>query len=100
MEYRDNATPTDVVSGEFGTEVITLDSDGLGQGSDQGCRSITILVEEAKDVTFGESVLAAASGVPLPNGVSTHPLELPVSNTNKLYFKGTAADKVFLIWRS
>jgi len=36
--YRDNATPSAIVSGAFGTEVIVLDSDGEGQGSDQECR--------------------------------------------------------------
>jgi hypothetical protein len=100
MEYMDNASPVNVVSGGFGIEVITLDSDGEGQGSDQPCREITIMVEEAKDVKLGNTAVIAAAGVPLPDGVATIPLRLPVSNTNLLFFDGTAADKVYLIWRT
>lgn len=99
MNYRDNATPSGIVSGSFGTEVITL-ADSIGQGANQQCREVIILVEEAKDITLGESVTAAATGVPLPDGATTHPLRLPISNTNKLHFNGTNGDKVFLIWRS
>jgi len=98
--YRDNATPSAIVSGAFGTEVIVLDSDGEGQGSDQECREVTIWVEEAKDVNMGNSAINAASGPLLPNGVSNHPIVLAISNTNLLFFDGTAADKVNIIWRS
>ena len=100
MEYQDNASPSGIVSGGFGIEVITLDADGEGQGSDQPCREITILVEEGKDVLLGNTAVIAASGVPLPDGVSTIPLVLPLSNTNLLFFDGTSADKVYLIWRT
>ncbi len=100
MEYRDNATPVNIVSGGFGTEVLTLDSDGEAQGSDQPCREVIIMVEEAKDILLGNSAVNAAAGVPLPDGVATIPLRLPVSNTNLLFFDGTSADKVYLIWRT
>jgi hypothetical protein len=98
--YRDNATPSGIVSGSFGTEVITLDSDGEGQGADQECREVIIWVEEAKDVNIGNSDVNAASGPLLPDGVTNHPLPLAISNTNLLFFDGTAADKVNLLWRS
>lgn len=97
--YRDNATPSDVVSGEFGTEVITLVA-SVGQGSNQPCREVIILVAEGKDMLLGEDASAAAAGVPLPDGVTTHPIRLPISNTNKLFFNGTTGEKVYLIWRS
>lgn len=100
MEYQDNASPSDVVSGGFGIEVITLDGSGEGQGADQPCREITILVEEGKDVLLGNTALIAAAGVPLPDGVTTVPLVLPLSNTNLLFFDGTATEKVYLIWRT
>jgi hypothetical protein len=98
--YRDNATPCGIVSGAFDVEVITLDSDGVGQGADQECREVILWPEEGKDVMIGGSVASAAAGPVLPDGVSNHPITLPISNTNLLYFKGTAADKVNLIWRS
>ena len=99
MNYRDNASPSDIVSGGFGIEIITL-ADNAGQGSNQPCREITILVEEGKDIKLGNSAAIAAAGVPLPDGVSVVPLVLPLSNTNLLYFNGTTSDKVYLIWRS
>jgi len=49
---------------------------------------------------IGGSVATAAAGPLLPDGVTTQPIKLPISNTNMLYFKGTAADKVNIIWRS
>ena len=99
MEYRDNASPSAIVSGGFGIEVITL-ADSAGQGSDQPCREVTILVEEGKDIKLGNSAAIAAVGVPLPDGISVVPLVLPLSNTNLLYFNGTTSDKVYLIWRT
>lgn len=99
MNYRDNATPSAIVSGSFGTEVITLSS-SVGQGSDQPCREVIILVQEGKDMKLGESAAAAASGVPLPDGVTTSPIVLAISNTNKLYFNGSTGEEVYLIWRS
>lgn len=100
MSYRDNAQPSGIVSGEFDVEVITLDSDGVGQGADQDCREVIIWPEEGKDVKIGGSATTALTGPVLPDGVSNHPITIPISNTNKLFFKGTAADKVNIIWRS
>ena len=101
MEYQDNATPSGIVSGEFGTEVITLAvTTFIGQGSDQPCREVQIWVEEGKDIRIGETAAIAASGPILPDGVTNHPIVLPISNTNKLFFKGSATDDVYLLWRS
>lgn len=101
MEYQDNATPTGVVSGGFGTEVIALAATTFkGQGANQPCREVQIWVEEGKDIRIGESVTAAASGPLLPDGVTNHPIVLPISNTNLLYFKGDAQDDVYLLWRT
>jgi hypothetical protein len=98
--YRDNAQPNGIVSGSFDVEVVVLDAGGEGQGADQDCREVIIWPEEGKDVMIGGSVASAAAGPILPDGVTTHPIVLSISNTNLLYFKGTAADKVNLIWRS
>ena len=96
--YRDNATPTGIVSGEFGTEVITIAA-GIGVGSDQSCREVIIWPENNKDIRIGESVTAAASGPWLQKANSSY-LTIPISNTDKLHFNGTNGDKVYLLWRS
>ncbi len=53
MSYRDNAQPSNIVSGGFGTEVVTLDSDGVGQGSDQDCRSAIVWPDPETDIVVG-----------------------------------------------
>jgi hypothetical protein len=93
---RDNAQPSDIVSGEFGVELVTLDGSGLGQGADQDCREITVWPERLKLVAMGETALAAASGVILPEA----PIPVPLSNTSKLFFDGTIGDVVYILWRS
>ena len=103
--YRDNAQPSDIVSGAFGVEKITLAATTfVGQGADQECREVTVWAELGKVVTIGEDAAAAAAGVPLLTGVTASEsgqyLTIPLSNTNKLFFKGAAEDDVYLIWRS
>ncbi len=98
MEYMDNATPSEIVSGGFDTEVITLDSDGLGKGSDQPCRVAYIWPEDTKNVRLGNSAANAVAAPILWNDGSY--LKLPISNTDKLFFNGTAADKVYILWRT
>ncbi len=97
--YRDNSTPSDIVSGEFGTEVIALAATTFtGQGADQPCREVLIWYELGKTVQIGESAAAAAAG-PVMNDSEEY-LRIPISNTNKLFFKGTAEDDVYILWRS
>ncbi len=103
--YRDNSTPSAIVSGEFGVEVITLAATTfIGQGSDQSCREVIIWAELGKTVRIGEDASAAASGPILAAGIASQDngsyLRIPISNTNKLFFKGTATDDVYLLWRS
>lgn len=97
---RDNAQTSSIVSGSFDVEVVTLDSDGLGQGADQSCREVIIWPEEGKDVKIGGSAASALAGPVLADGVSNAYLKFPISNTNKLFFNGTAADTVNILWRS
>ena len=104
-DYRDNSTPSDIVSGAFGVETITLAATTfIGQGSDQPCREVIIWAELGKTVRIGEDAATAASGPILLAGIaaetSGHYLRIPISNTNKLFFKGTATDDVYLLWRS
>lgn len=104
-DYRDNSTPSDIVSGEFGVEVIALAATTFkGQGADQPCREVIIWAELGKTVRIGEDEAAAASGPILLAGIASETsgnyLRIPISNTNKLYFKGGATDNVYLLWRS
>jgi len=96
MGFRANASPSNIVSGSFGVEVITLDGSGLGQGSDQPCREVTVWPEASKSIKIGESTSAANGG---PVLIADY-LIIPIENTNKLHFKGTSGDKVYLLWRS
>ena len=105
VNYRDNATPSDIVSGEFGVETIALASGSFtGQGADQLCREVIIWAELGKTVRIGEDASAATTGPILAAGIASQDngsyLRIPISNTNKLYFKGTAEDDVYLLWRS
>ncbi len=104
-DYRDNSTPSDIVSGEFGVEVIDLAATTfVGQGADQPCREVIVWGTLDKVIRMGESAAAAFSGVPLLNGIAAQSsgqyLRIPISNTNKLFFQGAAQDNVYLLWRS
>jgi hypothetical protein len=94
MSYGD-ARPSDIVSGSFGVEVVTL-ADNAGVGANQECREVTMWPESGKSIKIGHTAVAAASGPVLPSGG----IVLAIDNTNKLYFGGTSADKVYLVWRS
>jgi hypothetical protein len=100
MEYRDNATPSDIVSGAFDVEVVTINAASTGQGADQPCREVIIWPEEGKDIKIGGSAASAAAGPVLADGVSNAYLRIPISNTNKLFFNGTQNDTVNILWRS
>ncbi len=105
MEYNDNASPSGIESGGIGVEVITLAaSTFIGRGADQPCREVLIWGELDKVITIGEDATAAASGVPLLTGIAAQSsgqyLRIPISNTNKLFFKGAAQDEVYLLWRT
>ncbi len=97
MEYQDNASPSDIVSGGFGVEVLTF-VDNAAQGADQPCREVIIWQNAGKTVKIGETAAAAASG-PALNDSEAY-LRLPISNTNLLYFGGTTGEKINLLWRS
>jgi len=95
MSYRDNAQPSDIVSGEFGSELIAM-AGGVGQGADQECREAIVWPERLKLITIGGTTVEAASGPVLPE----YPITIPISNTNKLFFAGTNGENVYITWRS
>ncbi len=82
---------------DFGTELITLGGVAI-TASDQPCR--TCLVSHANsNATYvensGDGDADVSSFLIPPNVI----LEIPVRNTNKLSFFGTAADAVSILWR-
>ena len=97
MNYRDNASPSDIVSGGYGVEILTF-VDSAAQGADQPCREVIIWQNAGKTVKIGETAAAAASGPALNDNEQY--LRIPISNTNKLFFGGTTGEKVNLLWRS
>jgi hypothetical protein len=96
MDYRDNATPSDITSGDWGIDIVTLAS-LIGQGSDIPCREVQIWTTSTNAMTFGKSAVLANNGGILPPGV---PIKIPISNCNKFHFNGTDADEVYILWRS
>lgn len=82
---------------DFGTEKITFGATAI-TASDHPCR--TALVSHANsNATYMENSGtgdADASSFLVPANVI---LEIPVRNTNKLSFFGTAADAVHILWR-
>lgn len=105
MEYQDNASPTGIVSGDWGVEKITLAATSFtGRGSDQPCREIIVWAELDKTVMIGNTAAEAVTGLPLLTGITASAtgqyLRLSLSNTNKLFFKGTAEDDVYILWRT
>ena len=100
---------SNLVSDSGGAERITLDAGGLGQGANVPCRKVFITQPLANTLVARVNVGAAASdvlGIEVPCGstaAATGPrqpgaLELNVSNTNLLYFIGTAADVVDIMY--
>jgi len=100
---------SEAVSDAGGAERITLDDDGVGQGANQPCRKVYITQPYDNTLVARVNVGAAASaslGIDIPHGgdtvatapLSVGPLELNVANTNLLYFFGTAADVVDILY--
>ncbi len=81
----------------WGTQRITIQGNGVGVGEDQPCR--TCVVSHANTTTYvgsTEEGTPDASSFLLPT--KTY-LEIPVRNTNKLSFFGTAGEYVYVLWR-
>jgi len=97
MNYRDNSTPSNIVSGSFGVEILTFVA-SAAQGADQPCREVIIWQNSGKTVKIGETAAVAASGPALNDNEQY--LRIPISNTNLLFFGGTTGEKVNLLWRS
>jgi hypothetical protein len=95
MGYGDSR-PSDIVSGSFGTQTLTIPAGTVIQGTAQNCREVIIIPETSKTVYIGNSSSVANTDPVLPAGGVT----LAIDNVDKLFFKGTSQDKVWIIWRS
>ncbi len=97
------------VSDAGGSEEITLDGSGLGQGADVPCRKVFITQPYSNTAGTRVNVGIAAAvdlGIEIPLGSSATatgpqqpgPLEINIANTNLLYFFGTATEVVSLLY--
>lgn len=93
--YRDNATPSEIVSGGFGTEVISVTTAGV-QASDQQCREVYVWPASGDSVRIGETAVIANAGPILP----ANAIRIPISNTNKLFFDAAGNVTVNVLWRT
>ncbi len=91
---------TTVVSSGGGTEKITIPADPFQvAGAAQACREVIIYCPSGNvGITYLQiGAVADADDLPLHEDVW---LSIPINNTNLLNFFGTAADKVYLLWRN
>lgn len=99
MNFRDNASPSGIVSGTVG-----VDSEGFvgdndpDQVDDNDCREVLLWAAISNHLLIGETSSKASSGVLLPLGFVFH---LPMSNTNKI-FSDNLVQVTFrsIVWRS
>lgn len=84
-----------VCSSVVTAQVLTLDADGFIHGGDVECRWAVIKVEAATALGGLPDVLT--TGYPLLSTVLASALTLQISNTDCLYFKGTAGKKVYIL---
>ena len=81
----------------WGTQRITIQGDGVAVGEDRPCR--TCVISHSNTTVY---VGSTDEGTPDAGSFlvpkDTY-LEIPVRNTNKLSFFGTAGEYVYVLWR-
>ncbi len=82
----------------FGTEQVTLGGTGLAVGGDQVCRTALVTHINSNATYVGNTADGDASATSFLLAADVT-VEIPVRNTNKLSFFGTAADTVHILWR-
>ena len=87
---------TDKCTDLWGESVVTI-ADNVGQGADQDCSHCKVWCPSGNTGTIQiANTTATANDATLVNDVV---YDIPVSNTNKLYFYGaTNGDKVYIMW--
>lgn len=83
----------------FGTERLVLDGSGLAVGGDQICRECWLSFQTTNDVHIAirNSGDADTGDFLVPPNIV---LKIPVRNTSQIRVFGTAADLIYLMWRS
>ena len=82
-------------SASGGTQKLTIASN-VAQGSDQTCRSILVVHASDNAVYMNIGATADADDFIIPKNVV---IPVPIDNCSKLYFYGTDADTIRLLWR-
>lgn len=79
-----------------GTQKLTISSN-VAQGSSQACRSVLVVHSSDNAVYLQLGATADADDFIVPKNV---PIPIPIDNCSKLYFYGTDADTIRLLWRN
>lgn len=79
-----------------GTQKLTISSN-TAQGSAQACRSVLVIHTSENAVYVNVGGTADVDDWPIPQNV---PIPIPIDNCSKLYFYGTDADTIRLLWRN
>lgn len=79
-----------------GTQKLTISS-STAQGSAQICRSVLIIHSSENPVYLQLGAAADADDFIIPKNF---PIPVPIDNCSKLYFYGTNADTIRLLWRN
>lgn len=87
--------PLNANSSTGGTQKLAIDSN-VAQGSDQACRSILVVHASDNAVYVNIGATADANDFIIPKNVV---VPIPIDNCSKLYFYGTNADIIRLLWR-
>ncbi len=87
-------------SSNWGTERLVVGADGLAKGSNHSCKECWVSFDSTNStylsVNEGDDDATIESFKIPENEV----IKVPIVNTNRLHFKGTAADSVYLIFFS
>lgn len=90
----DDSLVTKSTSG--GTQKLTISSN-VAQGTSQACRSILVVHASDNAVYMNIGATADADDFIIPKNVI---VPVPVDNCSDLYFYGTDADTIRLLWRN
>lgn len=85
---------SNVASSVITTQTLVLNSAGYIQGGDVECRWAKVIAESGKTIYIGGNSSVANTCPLLSNTVWQ---EFQIANTDALHFKGTAADKIYII---
>ena len=87
-------------STDWGTERLIIGADGLAKGSNHSCKECWVSFDSTNSTYMsinegGDDATIESFKIP-----ENEVIKIPIVNTNRLHFKGTAADSIYLIWFS